>query len=182
MKKHTHNALTGSLTEHYLKDAFSGDADACTRYRLYAEKARGEGDRAISRLFERIADEREELAGLWLGYRDGAGSTEENLARAYDAEVFASSAFYPEAARAAADEGFAELADKFRMTSDVEKRHAEAFRAALDSFSGGNAYHGSADTVWRCLNCGYEAKGNAPPDRCPLCNFPRGSFAADTCG
>ncbi len=31
--------------------------------------------------------------------------------------------------------------------------------------------------LWRCGNCGYVWDGDAPPDKCPNCGFPKDQYA-----
>lgn len=176
MDRQSKSALAGTKTEQNLQAALRGEALAHTKYMLFADMASTEGYEPISRVFDDFSGNEREHAELWLGYLNGIGSTEENLESALDGERFESTTFYPEASRIAKEEGFEELAEKFRLVAGVEGHHAEAYARLLDSLTDGTLYQGDADTEWVCLNCGYRTKGNMPPERCPLCSYPRGFF------
>ena len=174
--KTVQNALAGSKTEELLKQAARGEAQAFTKYMLFASLAGDEGYEPIRRLFIKTAGNEKEHAELWYGYLDELGSSEENLENALSGERFESKTFYPDAARVAKEEGFDEIAQKFAMTGAVEADHAAAFGKMADALCDGKLYTGDADTGWICSNCGYRTKGNEPPERCPLCSYPKGFF------
>lgn len=176
MEQQTQSALAGTKTEQNLRDAARGEALAHTKYLLFSHIAANDGQEVLSRMFGQFADNEKEHAELWLGYLNELGSNEENLENALSGERFENTTFYPEAARVAEEEGFEELADKFRMTADVEGHHASAYGKMLDALRDGDLYEGDAETEWLCLNCGFRTKGNMPPEQCPLCSYPRGFF------
>ena len=177
MKKHSQSALTGTKTEQYLKTAAQGEASAFTKYSLYSDIADEEGYQEISRTLSSIANNERQHAELWLGYLGQLGSTEENLETAIATETFESTTFYPEAAKAAKEEGFDEIAQKFSMTGSVEADHACTQEKFLESIRVVSIFKGDANTEWICLNSGYRTKGNTPPEHCPLCSYPKGYFA-----
>ncbi len=177
MTNHITSALNGTKTEESLREALSNEALGFTKYTLFAEKAHNEGYEPIARMMREFAQNEKEHAELWLGYLDEMGDTEENLDAAGRSEEFEANTFYPQAALAAKDEGFTEMAEKFRLAGMVEKSHAAALRNMLDDMRDGDLYKGDAETEWVCLNCGYRTKGNMPPERCPLCSYRQTYFA-----
>lgn len=170
------SALNGTKTEQNLNKAFSGEASAHTKYMLYADKAREEGYPAIARQFDETAGNEKEHAELWLGYMGGIGSTEDNLRAAVAGENAENTDMYPEMARVADDEGFNEIAQKFRLAGEVEGRHRDDYRRTLNDMEDGSWQQGDSDTEWACINCGFRFNGNTPPVRCPLCGYPREYF------
>lgn len=40
----------------------------------------------------------------------------------------------------------------------------------------GTLYEKNEEVEWKCLNCGYVHKGKMPPDKCPLCQKPKGWY------
>ena len=169
--------LSGTKTEQNLQNAARGEALTYTKYQLFSDIAAHDGYEQISRVFDQTANNEKEHAELWLGYLGLLGDTEENLESALSGETYESNTLYPEAARIAAEEGFTELADKFRLTGEVEANHAKTFAKLLDALRDGTLFEGDADTEWVCLNCGCRVKGNMPPEHCPLCSYPKGFFA-----
>jgi rubrerythrin len=73
-------------------------------------------------------------------------------------------------AKTAEEEGFTELAAKFRAVAKIEKRHEERYRSLLKKEDGTSAQlkNGSVK-VWECLKCGHIVVGPSAPDYCPTC-------------
>ena len=83
---------------------------------------------------------------------------------------------YPRMAREAEEEGFTELAAKFRLAAEIEKHHEERFRALLKNIEEGEVFEKSEKTKWECRNCGHIHTGNKAPEMCPTCNHPQSYF------
>ncbi len=176
MNNNTRSGLAGTKTEQNLMEAARGEALAHTKYMLYSKMASQAGEPEVARTFENFANNEKEHAELWLGYLGELGEPEDNINSAVAGENFEASSFYPEASRVASEEGFTELAEKFRMAGTVEARHAEAYQKLSDDMAKGNMHTGNADTEWMCTSCGYRTKGNMPPEYCPLCSYPDSYF------
>lgn len=176
MEKHANNGLNGTKTKQNLIDASQKEALAYTKYKLYSDIAHNEMEEDISRMFSNFADNEKEHAELWLGYLNELGTTQQNLDSAIHGETFEKDTYYPELSRVAKEEGFHELSEKFRMAGTVEANHANMLTQVAKNLADGSLYTGDANTQWICLNCGYITKGNTPPDRCPLCNYPKSYF------
>ena len=80
--------LKGSKTERNLRDAFSGESQARTRYTFYASVAKKEGYEQIASLFQETADNEKEHAKIHLKYLNGIGNTKENLLDAAKGENY----------------------------------------------------------------------------------------------
>lgn len=115
------NKYTGTKTEKNLLEAFSGESQARNKYTFFASKAKKEGFEQISALFLKTADNEKEHAKMWFKELDGIGSTAENLAAAADGENYEWTDMYAEFAKTAEEEGFFELAEKFRKVGEIEK-------------------------------------------------------------
>ena len=176
MDRHASNALNGTKTMQNLKDASKNEALAYTKYTIYSDIASRDGYEDVADMFSRFAGNEKEHAELWLGYLNELGDTQTNLDTAMYNENYENSEYYPELSRIAKEEGFPEIAEKFRMVGTVEASHAKKLSKASESFADGSMFEGDADTKWVCMNCGYETSGNVPPERCPLCGYPKGYF------
>ena len=175
------NTYNGTKTGQNLMTAFNEESKAYTKYKIYGLEAGDEGLPVIRRLFDQNAENEREHAEVWLRYLGQVGSTEQNLRIASGGEANDMDNMYPEMARVAKDEGYDELAEKFMLTAEVEARHRREFEEALEGLSTGDYYKGNANTRWQCLNCGLETRGNMPPERCPLCSYPRSYFIRLDC-
>ncbi len=79
-------------------------------------------------------------------------------------------------ARTAEQEGFKELAQKFRLVAAIEKQHEERYRALLKNIETAQVFEKSSVKVWECRNCGHIAVGEKAPEVCPTCNHPQSYF------
>ena len=83
---------------------------------------------------------------------------------------------YEEFAKTAEEEGFIELAAKFRAVGLIEKHHEERYRALLHNVEMQEVFEKSEVKVWECRNCGHIVVGTKAPDVCPVCNHPQSYF------
>ena len=79
-------------------------------------------------------------------------------------------------AKTAEEEGFPELAAKFRAVGEIEKHHEERYRALLKNIETAQVFEKSEVKVWECRNCGHIVVGTKAPEVCPVCNHPQSYF------
>ena len=170
------NKYKGTKTEQNLLAAFAGESQARNKYTYFASKAKKEGYEQIADIFLKTADNEKEHAKLWFKELNGIGTTSENLAAAADGENFEWTDMYEEFAKTAEEEGFVELAAKFRGVAAIEKRHEERYRALLASVEAQKVFEKSEVKVWECRNCGHIVVGTKAPDVCPVCAHPQSYF------
>ena len=160
----------GTQTEKNLMAAFAGESEARNKYTYFASKAKKEGFEQIAALFLKTAENEKEHAKLWFKELEGIGSTAENLLSAAEGEN------YEWTARTADEEGFHELAQRFRLVGAVEKHHEERYRALLRNVEMAEVFAKSQVKVWECRNCGHIVVGEKAPEVCPTCNHPQSYF------
>ena len=170
------NKYSGTKTEQNLLAAFAGESQARNKYTYFASKAKKEGYEQIADIFLKTADNEKEHAKLWFKELNGIGTTSENLAAAADGENFEWTDMYEEFAKTAEEEGFVELAAKFRGVAAIEKRHEERYRALLANVEAQKVFEKSEVKVWECRNCGHIVVGTKAPDVCPVCAHPQSYF------
>ena len=170
------NKYVGTKTEKNLLEAFAGESQARNKYTYFASKAKKEGFEQISALFLKTAENEKEHAKLWFKELNGIGSTAENLSAAADGENFEWTDMYEGFAKTAEEEGFPELAEKFRMVAAIEKRHEERYRALLNNLETSQVFAKSEVKVWECRNCGHIVVGTEAPEICPVCAHPQAYF------
>jgi len=171
--------LKGSKTEKNLMAAFSGESEARNKYTYFASVAKKEGYEQISAIFLDTANNEKEHAKLWFKYLNGIGDTKTNLKAAADGENYeweGTSGMYPRMAREAEEEGFTELAKKFRMVAEIERHHEERFRALIKNLENNEVFAKAETMVWECKNCGHLHTGTDAPKVCPVCNHPQAYF------
>ena len=170
------NQYSGTQTEKNLQAAFAGESQARNKYTYFASKAKKDGYEQIADLFLKTADNEKEHAKLWFKELNGIGTTAENLLAAAEGENFEWTDMYEDFARTAEQEGFAELAEKFRLVGAIEKHHEERYRALLKNVETKAVFEKSEVKVWECRNCGHIVVGTQAPDICPTCAHPQSYF------
>ena len=118
----------GTQTEKNLMAAFAGESEARNKYTYFASKAKKEGYEQIAALFLKTADNEKEHAKLWFKELNGIGDTAENLLAAAEGENYEWTDMYDGFAKTADEEGFHELAQRFRLVAAIEKHHEEPHR------------------------------------------------------
>ena len=170
------NPYSGTQTEKNLMAAFSGESEARNKYTFFASKAKKEGFEQISAIFFKTAENEKEHAKMWFKELNGLGTTSENLESAADGENYEWTDMYEGFAKTAEEEGFPELAAKFRMVGEIEKHHEERYRALLKNIEMQEVFKKSEVKVWECRNCGHIVVGMEAPEVCPVCAHPQSYF------
>ena len=170
------NKYVGTQTEKNLEAAFAGESQARNKYTYFASKAKKEGYEQISALFLKTADNEKEHAKMWFKELNGIGNTPENLLHAAEGENYEWTDMYDGFAATADEEGFHELAEKFRAVAAIEKHHEERYRALLKNAEAQEVFKKSEVKVWECRNCGHIVVGTVAPQVCPVCDHPQAYF------
>ncbi|MFR8078867.1 MAG: rubrerythrin [Christensenellales bacterium] len=170
------NKYAGTQTEKNLEAAFAGESQARNKYTYFSSVAKKEGYEQIAALFLKTADNEKEHAKMWFKELNGLGGTVENLLHAAEGENYEWTDMYDGFAKTAEEEGFPELAAKFRLVAAIEKHHEERYRALLHNVEMAEVFAKSEVKVWECRNCGHIVVGTAAPDVCPTCNHPQSYF------
>ena len=170
------NKYAGTQTEKNLEAAFAGESQARNKYTYFASKAKKEGYEQIAALFQKTADNEKEHAKMWFKELSGIGDTAENLKAAADGENYEWTDMYDGFAKTAEEEGFTELAEKFRLVAAIEKQHEERYRALLKNVETMEVFKKSEVKVWECRNCGQIVVGTNAPEICPTCAHPQSYF------
>ena len=166
----------GTQTEKNLRTAFSGESEARNKYTFFAAVAKKQGYEQIAALFLKTAENEQAHARLWFTELDGIGDTAENLVSAAAGEHFEWTDMYDTFARTAEEEGFHQLAERFRLVGAVEKHHEERYRALLRNVETAQVFARSGVQVWECRNCGHIVVATAAPAVCPTCDHPQSYF------
>ena len=170
--------LKGTKTEKNLHEAFAGESQARNKYSYWASKAKKDGYQQIAAIFEETAANEKEHAKMWFKLLEGGAikSTEENLKAAAEGENFEWTDMYERMAKEAEEEGFDEIAVKFRAVAAIEKAHEERYRKLLNNIEEGIVFSREGDAIWQCRNCGHIVIGTKAPEVCPVCDHPQSYF------
>ena len=167
---------SGTQTEKNLMEAFAGESQARNKYTYFASKAKKEGFEQIASLFQKTADNEKEHAKMWFKALAGIGNTAQILLAAAEGENYEWTDMYDGFAKTADEEGFHDLAAKFRLVAAIEKSHEERYRALLHNVEAAEVFAKSEVKVWECRNCGHIVVGEKAPEICPACAHPQAYF------
>lgn len=182
--------LKGSQTEKYLAKAFAVESTAYTRYTFFAKSAEKEGYNFFAKIFRDTAENEKQHANTFLEYLQVGtvicdpievdsgilSPTVDNLLVAEHEEDIEGVQTYQEAAKVAQNEGFAEIAVRFRIIAGVENHHKERFALMRQQILDGTVWKRENTIKWQCMDCGYIFEGKEPPRKCPGCGHPLENF------
>lgn len=170
--------LKGTKTERNLQEAFAGESQARNKYSYYASKAKKDGYEQIAALFEETSHNEKAHAKIWFKMLHGGEmpDTAVNLSDAAAGEHYEWTDMYEYMARDAEEEGFPEIAARFRMVGKIERFHEERYRRLLSNIEEGIVFSREGDTIWICRNCGHVVVGKKAPKVCPVCQHPQSFF------
>ncbi len=172
-----------------LARSFAGESQARTRYTIYAQIARKEGQEWIARVFEETAENEavhaeeflemmQKLGGcsenldICAGYPYTIGNTSENLDAALTGELHEHDQAYPAFAEMARREGFDDAARLWMQIARIEGVHHNVFQELKQQLDKDTLTKKDAPILWRCLNCGYTYESTNACNPCPVCNKP----------
>ncbi|MHB8907405.1 MAG: rubrerythrin family protein [Syntrophales bacterium] len=161
-------------THDALQRAYTGEAKASLRLKVYAEKAEKDGYPQIARLFRVIARSEEIHGARALRVLHEIKTTEENLTESFQSERGVAEVAYADFVRRAEAEGNRTAALLFSQSRDVEETHAKLYKEAM------NHLMAERETEYYvCQVCGYVADG-ARPETCPVCGAKEEQFSRFT--
>jgi rubrerythrin len=135
-------SLRGSKTLENLRAAFASESQANLRYHYFAKQADIEGYVDVAAVFRSTAEGETGHAFGHLEYLEEVGDpvsgepigpTSDNLRSAIARDTYEYTEMYLSMARAAREEGFAEIADWFEKLARAERSHVHRFQRALDA-------------------------------------------------
>lgn len=182
-------SLKDTQTEKNLLAAFAGESQARNRYTYYASQAKKEGFVQMAAIFEETANQEKEHAKRLFKFLEGGeaeitasfpagkiGTTLENLKDAAAGEHYENTEMYPNFAKVAEQEGFAEIATVFKMIAIAEKRHEDRYVKLAENIASDTVFKRSSSQRWVCRNCGYVHEGPSALKVCPACAHPQAHF------
>ena len=181
--------LKGSQTEKNLLMSFAGESQARNRYSFFASQARKEGYEQIAAVFLETAEQEKAHAKTFFRFLEGGeleitatfpagiiGTTEENLKAAAHGENEEWTMAYPSFAKTAEEEGFPQIAAKWKAIATVEAAHEARYRKLLDNIQTNTVFKKPEEVKWQCRECGYLHFAYSAPEVCPSCDHPQAFY------
>lgn len=170
------NKYAGTKTEKNLMEAFAGESQARNKYTYFANIAKSEGYDQLAEIFLKTARNEQEHARVWFQELGHLGNTAENLVKAAAGENYVWTDMYDRMAKDADEEGFPELAEKFRKVAAIERSHEERYLALLNNVEMQQVFEKSEEVMWECRVCGHLVIGKKAPEVCPVCSYSQSYF------
>lgn len=170
------NPYSGTKTEKNLAEAFAGESQARNKYTYFAAIAKNEGFDQLEEIFLKTARNEQEHARIWFQELGHLGTTAANLLAAAEGENYEWTDMYERFAKDAQEEGFLELAEKFKKVAAIEKTHEERYRKLLKNIEMQQVFEKGEETIWECRICGHLVMGKKAPEVCPVCGMSQSYF------
>ena len=113
---------------------------------------------------------------MWFKLFHGINATVDNLTDAAAGENYEWTEMYKDFARIADEEGFHDIAEKFRGVAAIEKAHEDRYNKLVKNIENGEVFARLDENVWVCRNCGHIHIGKSAPELCPVCAHPQAYF------
>lgn len=181
-----------SQTKTNLARAFAGECQAGARYQFIAQKAMQEDKKNIQMLFKTLAkNEMAHAKTFWdliakhtsepqknieitAGYPFEDAELPEMIKFASNNEKSENTSIYPSFSKIAEDEGFKDIAEKFKLVALVENDHFMILDELYNKIKGKCLYEDSNEYDWKCGHCGHTHLAKKSFEVCPLCNMSKG--------
>ena len=170
------NPYAGTKTEKNLMEAFAGESQARNKYTYFAAVAQREGYEQLAEIFLSTARNEQEHARVWFQELGHIGSTAENLVAAAAGENYEWTDMYDRMAKEADEEGFHDLAERFRQVGAIEKTHEERYLKLLHNVEMQKVFEKGEQVMWECRICGHLVVGTKAPEVCPVCKYSQSFF------
>ncbi len=170
------NPYAGTKTEKNLMEAFAGESQARNKYTYFAAVAQREGYDQLAEIFLSTARNEQEHARVWFQELGHIGSTADNLLAAAEGENYEWTDMYDRMAKEADEEGFHDLAERFRQVGAIEKTHEERYRKLLHNVEMQKVFEKGEQVMWECRICGHLVVGTKAPEVCPVCKYSQSFF------
>ncbi|MDR1459868.1 MAG: rubrerythrin family protein [Bacteroidales bacterium] len=181
--------IKNTQTEKNLLIAFAGESQAKNRYTFFAKQAEKEGYVQIAKIFRETALQEEQHAKIFFRFLEGGivevkcsfpagiiGETIYNLKEAAAGENEEWTQMYPQFAEIAQQEGFPNIAAKFRLIATIEQQHELRYLRLYENMKNNTVFEKLEKVKWVCSNCGFVHEGEKALQICPSCNHPQAYF------
>ncbi len=154
----------------FFHKAYTGEAKAALRLKVFADKAEEEGYPQMAKLFKVISFSEEIHGTRSLKMLKEIKNTEDNLASSFESETQVAEVAYDEFLKEAEKNGDETAARIFSQSRDVEVVHSKLYKKALN-----HMVDESETTYHVCKVCGY-VSDSILPDQCPVCGVGKDHF------
>jgi len=153
-----------------LHQAYTGEAKAALRLKVFAEKAKEEGYPQVAKLFEVISFSEGLHGRRALRLLKEIKGTQENLRESFESETKVAGVAYDEFIRLAEKAGDGAASLFFSQSRDVEDTHGKLYKEAM-----AHLLQERETTYYVCEVCGHVVDG-VLSEECPVCGAKKEQF------
>jgi rubrerythrin len=181
--------LTGSKTEENLAKAWYLETANIRLYEIFAKQAKKDGFEQISAIFIEVAEQkRSHTKTIYRFFQDSnveAVSTFSSkkfdniidcLRAASELELHETTILFEEFERIAWEEGFKQIATKFKLFRRIKQFYHERFTTLLSNIEEGKVFKRDKKVKWICRKCGLIYESERALKNCPGCEHPQAYF------
>ncbi|NCB48174.1 MAG: hypothetical protein EOM55_00885 [Clostridia bacterium] len=186
-----------SQTKINLARSFAGECQAGARYQFIAQKAMEEGKINIQDIMKTLAKQEMAHAKIYwdlisknckevqknieikAGYPFEDTDLLQMIKFASNNEKSENTTIYPSFSKIAEDEGFKEIAEKFKLVALVEHDHFMLLDELYNKLKARSLFKSSVPFEWKCGKCGHTFYGKEGFEICPLCDATKDYISLD---
>jgi rubrerythrin len=181
--------LKGSKTEQNLVKAWYLETANIRLYEIFAKQAKKDGFEQISAIFIEVAEQkRSHTKTIYRFLQDSHVETVSTfsskkfdnildcLREASVLELKESTILFEEFERIAWEEGFKQIATKFKLFRRIKQFYHERFAIFLSNIEQGKVFKRDKKVKWICRKCGLIYESDRALKNCPGCEHPQAYF------
>jgi rubrerythrin len=181
--------LIGSKTESNLAKAWLIESANIRRYEIFAKQAKRDGYEQIASIFLEVAEQKRSHTktlykflensslDLTVPFRSkGIGGVSDCLNEAAEIELIESEGLFEEFERIAWEEGFKQIATKFKLFRRIKYFYHERFAKFIINIEEGKVFKRDKKVKWICRKCGLIYESDRALKNCPGCEHPQAYF------
>lgn len=181
--------LKESLTAKNLIIALATETQAIQKYSWFAKQAKKDGFEQMAAIFLEVAEQKKSHTKTLFRFLEGItvelntvfsippiGITLENLRQAVLTEQTESIELFAQFESTAWDEGFKQIATKFKLFRKIKSFYSERFNILADNIVNDRVFHREKKVKWICRKCGLIYESERALKNCPGCEHPQAYF------
>lgn len=181
--------LRESLTAKNLIQALAIETLAIQKYSWFAKQAKKDGFEQMAAIFLDVAEQKKSHTKTLFRFLEGISVemnstltippisiTLENLKQAASSEQTEATELYVQFEKVAWEEGFKQIATKFKLFCRIKAFYSERFTILADNIINDRVFRREKKVKWICRKCGLIYESEHALKNCPGCEHPQAYF------
>jgi rubrerythrin len=181
--------LAQSQTSRNLIHALTIEAQAVHKYSWFAKQAKKDGYEQMSAIFLEVSEQKKSHCKTLFRFLEGIsadinasfsipaiGPTLDNLRSSVTSENTEANDLFSGFEKTAWDEGFKQIATKFKLFRQIKLFYAARFDAIAENILNDRVFRREKKVKWICRKCGLIYESERALKNCPGCEHPQAYF------